>query len=136
MAGGQSAVSFPLVCGVYLVPGFAFCTFYMCLNKLAMSTVPELGKSHFFALFSVVGSLAVGIFPILWGVMIDALESTRIDWLGLQWNQFSIYFAGLLGVLLVLIVLVARLNEEKAANLNELMRDFSRNNPLRDWMRR
>ena len=56
--------------------------------------------------------------------MIDALESTRIDWLGLQWNQFSIYFAGLLGVLLVLTVLVARLNEEKAANLNELMRDF------------
>jgi len=28
------------------------------------------------------------------------------------------------------------LNEEKAANLNELMRDFIRNNPLRDWMRR
>ena len=136
MAGGKAAVSFPLVCGVYLVSGFAFCTFYMCLNKLAMSTVPELGKSHFFALFSVVGSLAVGIFPILWGVMIDALESTRIDWLGLQWNQFSIYFAGLLGVLLVLTVLVARLNEEKAANLNELMRDFIRNNPLRDWMRR
>ena len=108
----------------------------MCLNKLAMSTVPELGKSHFFALFSVVGSLAVGIFPILWGVMIDALESTRIDWLGLQWNQFSIYFAGLLGVLLVLAVLVARLSEEKAANLNELMRDFIRNNPLRDWLRR
>ena len=68
--------------------------------------------------------------------MIDALESTRIDWLGLQWNQFSIYFAGLLGVLLVLAVLVARLSEEKAANLNELMRDFIRNNPLRDWLRR
>ena len=51
-------------------------------------------------------------------------------------EQFSIYFAGLLGVLLVLTVLVARLNEEKAANLNELMRDFIRNNPLGDWVRR
>ena len=136
MAGGRATVSFPLVCGVYLVSGFAFCTFYMCLNKLAMSTVPELGKSHFFALFSVVGSLAVGIFPILWGIMIDALESTRVMWLGVQWNQFSIYFAGLLGVLLVLVVLVASLREEKAANLNELMRDLIRNNPLRDWLRR
>jgi hypothetical protein len=33
-------------------------------------------------------------------------------------------------------MLVARLSEEKAANLNELMRDFIRNNPLRDWLRR
>lgn len=136
MAGGRATASFPLVCGVYLVSGFAFCTFYMCLNKLAMATVPELGKSHFFALFSVVGSLAVGIFPILWGVLIDALESTRIMRWGLEWNQYSIYFSGLLGVLLVLGILVARLREEKAANLNELMRDLIRNNPLRDWMRR
>ena len=136
MAGGRATVSFPLVCGVYLVSGFAFCTFYMCLNKLAMATVPELGKSHFFALFSVVGSLAVGIFPILWGVLIDALESTQIMRWGLEWNQYSIYFSGLLGVLLVLGILVARLREEKAANLNELMRDLIRNNPLRDWMRR
>lgn len=136
MAGGRATVSFPLVCGVYLVSGFAFCTFYMCLNKLAMSTVPELGKSHFFALFSVVGSLAVGIFPILWGILIDALETTQVMWLGVQWNQFSIYFAGLLGVLLVLVVLVASLREEKAANFNELMRDLIRNNPLRDWLRR
>ena len=88
------------------------------------------------ALFSVVGSLAVGIFPILWGVLIDALESTQIMRWGLEWNQYSIYFSGLLGVLLVLGILVARLREEKAANLNELMRDLIRNNPLRDWMRR
>ena len=70
---------FPLVCGVYLVSALPL-HLYMCLNKLAMSTVPEL-CGHFFALFSVVGSLAVGIFPILWGVMIDALESTEsIGW--------------------------------------------------------
>ena len=49
--------------GVRSVPRvwLAFCTFYMCLNKLAMSTVPELGKSHFFALLCG-GELAVGIF--------------------------------------------------------------------------
>ena len=136
MSGERVDVSLPLVCVVYFVSGFAFCTFYMCLNKLAMATVPELGKSHFFALFSVVGSLAVGIFPILWGVMIDTLETTRISWLGAQWNQFSIYFVGLLGVLVGLVVLVARLREEKAVNLNELMSDLIRNNPLRDWLRR
>ena len=136
MSGERVGVSLPLVCVVYFVSGFAFCTFYMCLNKLAMATVPELGKSHFFALFSVVGSLAVGIFPILWGVMIDTLETTRISWLGVQWNQFSIYFVGLLGVLVGLVVLVARLREEKAVNLNELMSDLIRNNPLRDWLRR
>jgi MFS family permease len=124
------------VCGVYFVMGFGFCTFYMSLTKLAMATVPELGKSHFFALYSVVGSLAIGIFPILWGILIDALTGVKVNWLGLEWNQFSIYFTALLVVLLATAVQVLRVEEKKAAHLNELVSDLLRNNPLREWMRR
>ena len=136
MSGGHLSVDFPVVCATYLVMGFAFATFYMCLTKLAMATVPELGKSHFFALYSVVGSLAIGIFPILWGILIDALTGVKVNWLGLEWNQFSIYFAALLVVLFATAVQVLRVEEKKAARLNELVSDLLRNNPLREWMRR
>ncbi|MDE2713954.1 MAG: MFS transporter [Verrucomicrobiota bacterium] len=136
MSGGKIPVRFDWVCGVYFVMGFGFCTFYMSLTKLAMATVPELGKSHFFALYSVVGSLAVGIFPILWGILIDSLTSVKVNWLGLEWNQFSIYFTALLVVLVATAVQVLRVEEKKAARLNELVFDLLRNNPLREWMRR
>jgi len=136
MSGGKIPVRFEWVCAVYFVMGFGFCTFYMSLTKLAMATVPELGKSHFFALYSVVGSLAVGIFPILWGILIDALTGVKVNWLGLEWNQFSIYFTALLVVLLATAVQVLRVEEQKAARLNELVSDLLRNNPLREWMRR
>ncbi len=136
MSGGRLSVQFVWICGLTLVMGFAFCTFNMCLTKLAMAIVPERGKSHFFALYSVVGSLAVGVFPILWGILIDALEGVQVRWLGLEWNQFSIYFAALIAVLAGLLVLVLQLKEEHAADLNAMLRDFIRHNPLRDWMRR
>jgi hypothetical protein len=84
----------------------------------------------------VVGSLAVGIFPVFWGILIDALTGVKMNWLGLEWNQYSIYFAALLLVLAIVVIQVMRVEEKKAANLNELFRDLIRHNPLRVWMRR
>ena len=60
----------------------------------------------------------------------------KVNWLGLEWNQFSIYFTALLVVLLATAVQVLRVEEQKAARLNELVLDLLRNNPLREWMRR
>ena len=136
MSGGKLPVHFWTVCSAYLVMGFAFATFYMSLTKLVMATVPEMGKSHFFALYSVVGSLAVGVFPIFWGILIDTLAAVDIFWMGLNWNQYSIYFTALLLVLVVVLLQVMRLEEKKAVRVNELLRDLIRHNPLRGWLRR
>ena len=136
MSGGKLPVHFWLVCSAYLVMGFAFAMFYMSLTKLVMATVPEMGKSHFFALYSVVGSLAVGVFPILWGILIDTLAAVNVFWMGLNWHQYSIYFTALLVVLAVVLVLVMRLEEKRAVRVNELLRDLIRHNPLRGWLRR
>ena len=136
MSGGKLPVHFWMVCGAYLVMGFAFATFYMSLTKLVMATVPVMGKSHFFALYSVVGSLAVGVFPIFWGILIDTLAAVDIFWMGLNWNQYSIYFTALLLVIGVVLLQVTRLEEKKAVRVNELLRDLIRHNPLRGWLRR
>ncbi|MBR91088.1 MAG: hypothetical protein CMO66_07485 [Verrucomicrobiales bacterium] len=135
MAGGALEMGFGVVLGLHLAMGFGFSMFGMALSKLAMATVPKLGRSHFFALFSVVGSLTAGLFPIVWGLLIDVLRPVQKEWLGLEWNQFSIYFAGLIGVLFGAVFLIQRLEEEKAARMDEFVADLVRNSPLRYWLR-
>jgi len=125
-----------VVCVVSVGIGFAFCTFGMSLTKLVMGTVPEAGKSHFFALYSVVGSLTLGLCPFIWGMLIDGLDGVEIVRFGLNWNQYSISFAMLIGVLFLLLLQVLRVEEEDAADFKQLVRDLIRNNPLREWLRR
>ena len=62
-------------------------------TRLAMAIVPTMGRDHFFALFSVVGSLVLGLSPILWGLMIDALSRVHHVWHGFEVNAFSLFFA-------------------------------------------
>lgn len=135
MAGHVFQVTFAIVLGLHFAMGFGYSMFGMALSKLVMATVPKMGRSHFFALFSVVGSLTAGLFPILWGLFIDLLKPVRILWLGLEWNQFSLYFAALILVLLAALFLVTRLEEAQAARMNEFVADLIRNSPLRYWLR-
>ena len=135
MAGGVLQPSFGMVIALYLAMGFGFSMFNMALSKLAMATVPKMGRSHFFALFSVVGSLTAGLFPILWGFGIDLLKPVQIEWLGLKWNQFSLYFAALILVLIATMMLVQRIDEKEAAPMNKFLVDLIRNSPLRYWLR-
>jgi MFS family permease len=109
--------------------------FGMALTRLTMATVPRMGRSHFFAMYSVVGSLTMGLLPILWGLLIDLLQPVAVKWLGLEWNQYSIYFAGVMGVIIVGLVLVKKVEEPKAARLEEFVLDLIRNSPLRSWLR-
>ena len=78
----------------------------------------------------------MGIFSVFWGILIDALVGVKVNWLGLEWNQYSIYFAALLLVLAIVVIQVMRVEEKQAANMNELFRDLIRHNPVRVWMRR
>jgi uncharacterized membrane protein (Fun14 family) len=56
--------------------------------------------------------------------------------MGLNWNQYSIYFTALLLVIGVVLLQVMRLEEKKAVRVNELLLDLIRHNPLRGWLRR
>jgi len=135
MAGKILKPDLTVVIGLYLAMGFGFSMFGMGLSKLVMATVPKMGRSHFFALFSVVGSLAAGVFPILWGLCIDLLKPVKANWMGMEWNQFSIYFVALIVVLVAVIFLVRRLEEASAAPMDEFVLDLIRNSPLRSWLR-
>ena len=78
---------------------------------------------------------AMGISPTLWGVMIDVTSASKAVWLGIEWNEYTLYFAGVAGVLMLTALTTIRLEEAKAARLNELFLDLVRHSPLRSWLR-
>ena len=135
LAGGLIPAPLPFVVGLQLAMGLGYALFTMANTRLAMAVVPVMGRDHFFALFSVVGSLALGIAPVFWGVLIDAFGPRELWWLGLSVNRFSLFFALVTVACGVTVVLARRLDEPRATNIEELLRDLLAQMPLRSWMR-
>ena len=67
--------------------------------------------------------------------MIDILSGRESVWLGIEWNEYTVYFAGVAAVLLLTALATVRLEEPKAARLNEFLIDLIRHSPLRYWLR-
>lgn len=104
-------------------------------TRLAMAIVPVMGRNHFFAIFSVVANLSLGSAPVVWGLVIDAVGSIERVWHGLEWNRFSIFFSLASVFVLVTLYLSRKLDEPKAARMEELLRELLVASPQRFWLR-
>ena len=135
LAGGVLAPEHSLLLLLQFLMGLAAALVNMANVRLAMAIIPAMGRSHFFALFSVVGSLVLGLSPVLWGLMIDALHGTKLHWLGVEWNRFSLFFAAVMVMLIVALALCRRLDEPEAASMEDLLRDILIETPQRAWVR-
>lgn len=130
------STSFAVVLLLQLLMGWSQSMVTMANTRLAMLTIPPMGRNHFFALFSVVGNLTQGIAPILWGVMIDALNPLHTTWGPWEWNRFSVFFLAVGGVFLAAIFFNGKLEEPRAVKSEDLLREILRS-PLRFrfWLR-
>ncbi|MFI5378507.1 MAG: MFS transporter [Tepidisphaerales bacterium] len=110
IAGGMAHHSVALVVGLNLIFGAAQSVYSVANSRLQMSTVPLMGRNHFFALYTVITSLGMALSPILWGMILDMIGPAKWGG-GVQWNRYSLYFA-LAGVLAVAAMLsIAWLHE-------------------------
>ena len=107
----------------------------MSNTRLAMVIVPTMGRNHFFAIFSVLSNLSLGLAPILWGLLIDAVGGWRSQHLGLEWNRYTVFFAAAGLVMLATFLLSRRLEEHEAANLEQLLREVLIDSPQRVLVR-
>jgi hypothetical protein len=107
----------------------------MANTRLAMAVIPVMGRNHFFAIYSTVGNVTLGLAPIGWGLLIDALGARSPLWLGLAWNRFTIFFAAAALAYMVTLALARRLHEPEAASMEELLREFLIQSPQRFWVR-
>lgn len=100
-------------------------------TRLVMASVPAMGRSHFFALYTVVTSLVSGIFPIFWGMLLDALAGWGGSWSRWQWNQYSLLYAAMAAIMVVAMVLRNRLSEARAMTTDAFLRELLVKTPSR-----
>jgi MFS family permease len=96
----------------------------MSNTRLAMEVIPVMGRNHFFAIYSVVSNVTLGLAPIAWGVLIDALGNRSPKRLGLQWNRYTFFFAGAAAGFIVTLFFARRLLEPKAISTEQLLREM------------
>lgn len=134
-AGGYFNPDTGLLILLQFVMGLGSSLTNMANTRLAMATIPKEGRDHFFAVFSVLSCLSMGLAPIGWGILIDACAGKEFSFIGLEWNRYTIFFSAAAAVLIVSIFLARRLDEPKAASMEELLRETLLHSPQRLWLR-
>jgi MFS family permease len=107
----------------YLILGVAGGLFSIANTRIAMDTMPTMGRNHFFSLFTVFASLSLGLAPIFWGVFLDILGRKEFSIGFFQVNRYSTYFVllSLLGI--VTFFLAKPLVEERGKPFDTAIRD-------------
>jgi MFS family permease len=135
LSGGLLPLKLGLVLILQLLMGLLAALVQMSHIRLAMAVIPVLGRNHFFALYSVIGNVTLGLAPIAWGLLIDAVGARSPVWLGLAWNRYTVFFAATALAFLGTLACARRLHEPEAAGLEELLRDILIHSPQRFWVR-
>jgi MFS family permease len=109
---GDAGQAAPVAALLLVASGFFTAGHEMAMTRLLMNTVgAQASSAQFFALNSVVASLALGASPILWGALLDALRGAQFNVLGLACNNYTVFFA-LNALLLVAVALMLRRLQE------------------------
>jgi MFS family permease len=112
-----------IVAIIYFVLGIAGGLFSIANTRIAMDTMPVMGRNHFFSLFTVFSSLSLGLAPICWGIFLDLLAhfETRIG--AFEVNRYSLYFSLLVVLVIITFVLANPLIEKKGQPFSLALRD-------------
>jgi MFS family permease len=124
MSGGVIHASLAMVLLLQFLVGLLTALVQMSNTRLAMEVVPAMGRNHFFAIYSVVNNVTLGVAPIAWGLLIDAVGDSRSRFLGLEWNRFTVFFAGALAAYAATVLLARRLLEPRAVSMETLLREI------------
>jgi MFS family permease len=135
VAGHLLTPGLALILTLQFLMGLGAALVSMANTKLAMTIIPVMGRNHFFALYSVVGNLTLGLSPIFWGLLIDFFKTYRSTHFGIEWTRYTVFFATASMAFLVAMLFSQRVEEPKAASFDALLRELLIQSPQRVWLR-
>jgi len=135
LSGGAVPARITLILVLEFLMGLLAALVQMSNTRLAMAVIPVMGRNHFFAIYSVLGNVTLGIAPIAWGLLIDAVGVRAPFCCGLYWNRYTVFFAAAALVFMVALGLARRLEEPEAASMEALLREILIHSPQRFWFR-
>ncbi len=133
-AMGLIPQSLGLVLGLMYALGLGSSAVNLSNTRLAMAIIPETGRSHYFAVFSVVGSVVLGLSPILWGLLIDLLKADLL-FPGKTSSPFMVVFWGVAFCFGMTFAAALRLDEPEAASFDRMLRNVLTASRVRYWIR-
>lgn len=136
IAGGLIPCTIPTIVALNFLSGLSGANFSLANTRIMMATMPEMGRNHFFALFTVITSLGLGAAPVVWGISLDAIGTYEFvtDWF--SWRKHSIYFAALMPFAVAALVCVNFLVEAKAGQtLNSSVHYAKLKRMSKNWQR-
>jgi len=115
VAAGIFPCSLWLIAALNFLAGAASANFNLANVRITMATMPEMGRNHFFALFTVITSLGLGAAPVAWGVTLDVIGTYEAVTGVFHWKRHSIYFLALLVLNAIAFAYIRRLHESPGA---------------------
>ncbi len=85
MASGRLPATVPLLVTLNFFGGVGGAAYNLANTRLSMSTMPKMGRTHFFAMFTVVSGLVLAISPVIWGAVVDAFATDQNAQSGYVW---------------------------------------------------
>ena len=121
-----------LIIALNFAAGVASAAFNLANVRIAMGTMPEMGRNHFFALFTVITSLGLGAAPVIWGLTLDAIGTFEAVSGAFTWKRHSIYFLALFALSAASVFAVRILVESPQGSPPETSLTYAK---LRRWPR-
>jgi len=121
VAAGVLPGSLWVIGGLNFFSGVAGANFNLANVRIIMATMPEMGRNHFFALFTVITSLGLGAAPVVWGVSLDFIGTYEAVTGAFHWRRHSIYFLVLLLLNFLAMTLIRRLHETRGGTTPNLV---------------
>ena len=116
--------SVPLIIALHFIGGIVGANFSLAFTRLMMNTMPPMGRSHFFAFFSVISSLGSACAPLFWGMMIDSLDHLDHMTGPVHWGKYSVFYLGSLVLSCVTGALAFTLREKERPAGRTTMREL------------
>ncbi len=111
--------------------GMALALWNLANVRIIMGIVPHMGRPHFLALYTVAGNLTVGLTPLVWGPVMDALAHRQRAWGIWNWNCFSVFYVALAMTIGVGLVLLRSVVEPVTMTWDEFMTELLVKTPSR-----
>jgi MFS family permease len=111
VASGVLACSHAAIGLLNLLAGAAGAAFNAANARLVFGSVPPTGRTHFFALFTMLTQLGMGVSPVTWGLMLDFIGTFEMTTGAFSWHRHSFYFGTLFFLALPAVALAGILRE-------------------------
>lgn len=135
LSRGSLPVTNTILIPLHVAMGFAGALVGMSMMRLVMGSIPTMGRSHFFALFSVSANVSMGASPIVWGLVLDLLQESGLAQMRWGLTNYSVFFTGVALMMILALGLCLRVTEPSAVPMNRLLRDIVIDSPQRLWLR-